>query len=468
MKRLGSIPAGLLLAIAGETAAQNSAPSSHMVFASGSKGDILVNEVRVPGKTMYTYYETLGWGGSAGGYAGIQEHPNGRNFIFSIWDNPEHKAPIRSVFTGHGTTTEKFGGEGTGLKSWNFKLPWASATWYALAARAWPVGQDTYYGMWVRDGVSGKWRHLITMDVAAANSTFNGGLDAFIEDWSSTGTSRRETNIRGAWKRTTAGAWESLGNARYSVNGNDLAAGGRSYNFRGNWDGGKARDATGDYFYMVAGGSATAASVSNPSTHAIPRVEVRPAYAPLAADRVAAVLLGTDRVAVSWEIDSLKLPQFRYVLEAFDNPGFAGKPLSAAEETAPDKSADTLALPAAGQGAGTVYGRLTLIDLFDNRAVYPAFTLRNGSLAAVRPAAGAARGISIRSRAGSVVLASAGAETYSVDFLDADGRIRYGESGIRQSRKEFTFKAVGLGQGVHLLRVRTSKGTLEAVLPGIE
>jgi hypothetical protein len=87
-------------------AGENAAPSSHMVYNDASfDGDILINEVRVPknGEAMYTYYEALGWGGKAGGYAGIQAHPKAHNYIFSIWDHKEHTAPIKAVYHGSGT-----------------------------------------------------------------------------------------------------------------------------------------------------------------------------------------------------------------------------------------------------------------------------------------------------------------------------------------------------------------------------
>ncbi len=363
--------------------AQNSAPSSHLYFStSGGPADILINEVRIPLKAMNTYYETLGWGGNAGGYAGLQEHPNGRNFIFSIWDNASQRGPIKPVYTGHGTTTEGFGGEGTGLKSWSFKLPWENDAWYALATRAWAVGQDTYCGMWVRDGGSGAWRHLITMDVAAPQAWFQGSLDAFIEDWSATGASRRETHIRNPWRRKTTGAWEPLTKASYSVNQNDLASGGRSYNFRKNWDGGKRSDATGDFYYMIAGGAATVPTTTNPASLSIARPEIKPGYAPIALKGLVARALPGEKVELIWDRDSSSLPQFRYSLEAFADASFSGSPIVSLDRDFPDRGRDTLSLT--GKSAGTLYGRLVLIDILDNRVPVPAFVYTAGSLA-VRP-----------------------------------------------------------------------------------
>ena len=130
--------------IVGAVSAQNSAPSSHLVFDDRFAGDILIQEVRVPktGEAMYTYYETLGWGGTGAGYAGIQAHPKAHNYIFSIWDHKNHTAPIRAVYHGAGTKTEGFGGEGTGLKSWNFELGWDTDVWYTLVLRSWEVKKN--------------------------------------------------------------------------------------------------------------------------------------------------------------------------------------------------------------------------------------------------------------------------------------------------------------------------------------
>ena len=117
-----------------------------MVFDDRFEGDILIQEVRVPktGEAMYTYYETLGWRGLGAGYAGIQAHPKAHNYIFSIWDHKNHTAPIRAVYHGAGTKTEGFGGEGTGLKSWNFELGWDTDVWYTLVLRSWEVKNHTH------------------------------------------------------------------------------------------------------------------------------------------------------------------------------------------------------------------------------------------------------------------------------------------------------------------------------------
>jgi len=302
-------------------AGQNAAPSSHLVYNDANfAGNIIINEVRVPkgGEAMYTYYEALGWGGKGAGYAGIQAHPKAHNYIFSVWDHKNHKAPIRAVHRGPGTLTEKFGGEGTGLKSWNFELGWDTDVWYTLVARCWPVRDHTFYGYWVRSAKTKEWTHMVTMDVAVKDAHFLGGNDSFIEDWLETGKNVRTTHLRNGWKRKLTDQWHAFGSAKYSVNSWDLKKGKRSFNFKNNWNGGVAKDSDGEYYFMVAGGSNTTPTTDNPSSHSIKRNEKRPGYAPIKIYSASAKLIDKEKVNVSWEIDLKSLPQFSYAIIAYD------------------------------------------------------------------------------------------------------------------------------------------------------
>jgi len=325
--------------------AQDSAPSSHFVFDDNFDGDIVINEVRVPklGEALYTYYEALGWRGRAAGYAGIQAHPRGHIYIFSIWDHKAHTAPIRAVHRGAETLTQKFGGEGTGLKSWNFKLGWETDSWYTLVARAWPVGEHTFYGYWVRSGKTGRWTHLVTMDVAAKEAYFKGSTDAFIEDWLNTGSKPRTTNLRGGWKRKLDGQWHAFGGGRYSVNRWDLVPGKRSFNFKTNWNGGVARDEEGPFYFMTAGGRDTKPSTSNPSQHSIKRTETKPGYASINLKPGKVRLVKRGKLELTWETDPKTLPQFAYTITGHDNSSGEGKPLFRIEQVEPH--ARSAALP---------------------------------------------------------------------------------------------------------------------------
>lgn len=305
-------------------AGQNAAPSSHLVYDDASfAGDILINEVRVPkkGEAMFTYYEALGWSGKAGGYAGIQAHPKGHNYIFSIWDHKAHSAPIRAAYRNPGTLTEKFGGEGTGLKSWNFELGWDTDVWYTLVARSWPVGDHTFCGFWVRSSKTGNWTHMVTMDVAARDAHFQGGNDSFIEDWLETGDKARTTHLRNGWKRKPDGEWHAFAKARYSVNEWDLDEGKRSFNHRTSWNAGVAEDEGGKFYFMTSGGADTTATCESPSTHAIARTETKPGFSALKITSATSELTADGKALVSWEIDPKGGPQFGFSVIARDQDG---------------------------------------------------------------------------------------------------------------------------------------------------
>lgn len=377
MKNITTICALLLCcpALGGE----NAAPSSHMVFDDNFDGDILINEVRVPknGEAMYTYYETLGWRGGAAGYGGIQVHPKAHLYIFSIWDHKKHTAPIKAVHKGPDTITQKFGGEGTGLKSWNFKLGWKPDTWYTLISRCWPVGDHTFYGFWARSGETKQWTHLVTMDVAAKAAWFKGGTDAFLEDWLETGLKRRESHLRGGWKRKLSGAWHPFGKGRYSVNYWDLERGKRSYNFRTNWNGGVAKDKTGEYYFMIAGGKKTKPTTKNPSSHSIQRTEKEPGYKPIRIKSIKTSYSPDGKLTVTWENDPTTLPQFAYSILVITHSNLTarGKPLAKARSTTPHAREAELKLPT-NVPKGALYLRLECEDILGNTSKAKTVTLR--------------------------------------------------------------------------------------------
>ena len=366
------IPSVFFLAlpfVCSDGAAQDSAPSSHMVFDDHFPGDIVINEVRVPksGAAMYTYYEALGWRGRGAGYAGIQVHPKAFLYLFSIWDHKDHTAPIRAVYRGGGTETVGFGGEGTGLKSWNFKLGWETDIWYTLVARNWPVGEHTYFGFWVRDGNTRLWTHLVTMDVATPKAGFEGGTDAFIEDWSNTGSRVRTSLLRNGWKRKLDGTWYPFAQARYSVNSWDLEPGKRSYQFRRNFDGGIRRGQDGAYYFMTAGGADTDPTTTNPARFKIARQQTEPRYPVLAWKHASAEIGPNSQLNVTWDVDPTSTPPFAYEVRLL-NKRKGGAELSGLKITQPHARSAELSLENVRLTPGVYYVQLTAVDLFDRPA----------------------------------------------------------------------------------------------------
>ena len=350
--------------------AQNSAPSSHLVFDDRGAGDILINEVRVPeqGEAMYTYYEVLGWRGKGAGYAGIQAHPKSHLYIFSIWDHEAHTAPIKAVYRGPGTETVGFGGEGTGLKSWNFELGWSTDVWYTLIARTWPVADHTFYGFWSRAGDTKVWTHLVTMDVAV-KATFEGATDAFIEDWLDTGSESRTTHLRRGWKRKTGGTWFPFGSGKYSVNSWDLDPGKRSYNYRKNWNGGVKREDSSEFYFMVSGGKQTVPETSNPSRHAIRRQEKEPNYEKLKIQEASVRMKTPDLCSVTWEVDPHTTPPFSWEINIFNNESGSGKPLVTQSQQVPHARSALVDVSQIERSAGRYYVHLVCNDILDRRSV---------------------------------------------------------------------------------------------------
>jgi hypothetical protein len=369
MSRIVATVAFLVLFVVGASAGgQDAAPSSHMVFDDNFPGDMVILSVRVPadGEALYTYYEGLGWRGTAAGYAGLQAHPNGHNFICSVWDNPAHTAAITAVHRGPGTKTEGFGGEGTGLKSWNFELGWDVDAWYTLVGRCWRVGDHTQLGMWVHSEPTNEWTHLVTFDVAVAGAQFEGGTDAFLEDWLDTGKNGRTTNLRGGWKRRLDGSWYPFSQARYSVNAWDLEPGKRSFAMREVWDGGVRGEGTDAYYFMSAGGKVTP-STANPSQHAIARTETSPPFPTGKLRECKVAPAANNGWRLSWDCDPEAAPPFAFVIETFANDQGTGTPLTSEKIVEPHQRASVVnALEEGGQRPRSV--RLTCIDLFDREA----------------------------------------------------------------------------------------------------
>ncbi|MFD2159190.1 DUF3472 domain-containing protein [Rubritalea tangerina] len=319
----------------------DSAPSSHLFFnySEPALGDIQISEVRVPadGLAHSTYYETLGFLGNKGngtgnGYGGIQESLDSRGnrvHIFSIWhkvDDPKDTANFPYVVhLGHGMQSEHFGGEGVGLKTWKLTsdktdpLYWKTGVWYTHLVRCWPVGEETHYGFFVRDGMTGIWRHLSTVGVKEKNIRLQGGNDAFIEDWGSNGGTTRRMHLRSNWRRTTSGKWLGAGTAKFSVNSWDLKKGGRSFLHQDKWNAGVKRDATGAYYFMEIGGEARSQKpLAYPEkTSALFSVNVVDQSPRYEAGKLKGMQLQQDagKLKVKWSVEEKGLPQFGYSLD---------------------------------------------------------------------------------------------------------------------------------------------------------
>jgi len=284
--------------------AEDRAPSVWLNFNDAGAGDIIMQDVYVPsaGLATYTYYSILNWnaGAEGGGYAGIQDHPDGRNYIFSIWDPSASNEPIVAHFQGKDTDVENFGGEGTGLKSWNFGLGWESDQWYTLLAKAWDYNGHTYFGYWSHDQSNNKWTHLVTMDYPVANVRFNSSTGTFIEDWLGSGSDARSARYRNGHKRFTNGSWTGFSQANFRV-----VQESDTQDYNDNFD----ATANSSYYTMSSGGNTipsvdTSAALYRNST---PSSSEKPTIA-FAVD-------AASTTAVTWSVPDSSTPQFKYTIK---------------------------------------------------------------------------------------------------------------------------------------------------------
>jgi len=284
--------------------AEDRAASVWLNFNDAGAGDIIMQDVYVPssGLATYTYYSILNWNGGAegGGFAGIQDHADGRSYIFTFWDPKANNEPIVARYQGAGTYVDKYGPEGTGLKSWNFGLGWESDQWYTLLAKAWDYNGHTYFGYWSHDQLNNKWTHLVTMDYPVANVRFNSSTGTFIEDWLGSGSNARSAYFSNGHKRFTDGSWTGFSQANFRVVQESA-----TQDYNDNFD----ATATSGYYTMSSGGniipsvdtSATLYRNSTPSSSVKPTID-------FAVD-------AASTTAVSWSVPDSSTPQFKYTIK---------------------------------------------------------------------------------------------------------------------------------------------------------
>jgi len=342
---------------------QNRAPSCWLNYQDHFQGDILINTLRVyPPSPTYTYYSALTWnaGQEGGGYCGMQEHPDGRNFIYSIWDPINSNDPITVDYQGVGTSVENFGGEGTGLKSWNFDIGWETLQWYSFITRSWDQNNHTMFGFWVYDYTNSIWHHLITMDYPVEGVRFNSNTGSFIEDWFGNGEQKREIHHKNGWKRKTSDlTWNAFTTALFNRVSPDAGAA----NYIENYDGGVIED-----FYFMKSGSTEVqpnTNVSNSSLSLDSQSEVpdfeKGSIANLILERI------DNNLSVSWNISDSSLPQFSYHFKIFDNPELAGNPILSVESITPHAQSINLNISALSNG-NEYYTLFYIVDIFDNRS----------------------------------------------------------------------------------------------------
>ncbi|XP_052806070.1 uncharacterized protein LOC128235297 isoform X1 [Mya arenaria] len=280
------------------------APSLSLWYNDNEAGDILIQDVYVPrmGLARNTYYCCLQWnaGMEGGGYCGIQDHPRGRNFIFSLWDPPRGEGAIRPIYVGPGTICEPFGGEGTGLKTWNFSLGWEPDLWYTLVTRRWGHDDHSYFGFWVYKHMAQEWTHLVTLDYPVPDVCFDTLSCSFLEDWEGGGDEVRRVHFQNGFKHNLTGGWMPFTAAAFSV---VREASSRAY--ENNFDTG-VLDGT---FYLQSGGdtipTTTAVDGGTIRREMTPKPDMLP---------ICCYLTSVTDTEITWEIPEGSIPQFQYII----------------------------------------------------------------------------------------------------------------------------------------------------------
>ncbi|XP_048252309.1 uncharacterized protein LOC124150990 [Haliotis rufescens] len=280
------------------------APSVWMHFKDAFPGDIIRNEILVPkdGFVLDTYYCTMSWNGGmeGGGYCGLQDHPKGKAFIYSIWDPKQTKSiPIKAAYKGLWTEVANFGGEGTGLRSLNFSIGWKPDQWYTLVSRVWDVNGHTFFGFWIHDQTDHHWSHMITMDFPVKQVRFNSDTSLFLEDWVGTGQNARKGHYRQGFKRKVDGSWFPFTKTSFSV-----VVESSTHNHANNYDAGVEKD----YLYMASGGHVhTSPGIGLHANLELPSHHASPPDPPISFS-----ITKAKPDVVEWQVLASSTPQFHY------------------------------------------------------------------------------------------------------------------------------------------------------------
>ncbi len=360
--------------------AQNAAVSSYLDPRTSGYADVRIREVRIPssGYAIDTYWCTLGYrtSGSTTGYGGLQWTSDYRvgpkNYIYSQWNDYS-----KNAYNDPATQVMTFGGEGTGVKSINndAQNQWKPDYWHVTADRVWNKGSNTHFAYIVKNGETGVWRHIMTWDTPERNLKLTGSY-CFLEDWWETGE-YRESHIRKGWNRLSSNeSWQPITTYNYSINTDDIQPRKRSYYKRFNWRGGKKHDATGEFFYMGAGGNVS--STNNSGTdYSIARSETSPQdeYGVLKIDTLMVKpILNNSGLVVNWKNDRKTVPQFAYYLSIKESGVNSTQSLVFKSDTIPQKRSDTLDISSLSPKTKNYTVTLNILDMFDGEAIEKSVT----------------------------------------------------------------------------------------------
>ncbi|MBB6499986.1 DUF3472 domain-containing protein [Pedobacter cryoconitis] len=356
----GKSPDQQAVAAAGE----NAAPSQHLFFTFPSDAILKMQKVKITKSANTEYFSVNNF---AGGYNGLQQTPD-KSFgtpnilIASLWDpNTAGKIYARVAYTGAGTVSSRFGGEGDGYKTIN-PYKWVLNTWYNIAIRSWKLNGELFVGTFIQNLSSGTWFHTSTLAIPERTQFLGSGNDAFLENWDGTnpandGRFERKAFFKDCWNLNTSNVWQKHSSRSFSANANDAGRNGiydRSFN--------AGYDATEDAYFMEHGGNVTpSAAFGTGRTLSLPDQTNQGSQPVLTVGSVYGVTAkySGGSVVVNWNVTANLSPQFSSKVEILNASGTV---IQTVNEVLPEKRKATITTTL---GAGINTARVTITDIFN-------------------------------------------------------------------------------------------------------
>ncbi|OPB89440.1 nematoblast specific protein [Elizabethkingia miricola] len=202
-------------------------PSCHLGYTVPTSSNVsyYYNEVTVPvgEDKIGSYFMANGFGE---GYFGIQVNSaTERRVLFSVWspfptDDPNNIPPDHKIVlnrAGSGVTIGEFGNEGSGGQSY-YKYNWTAGQTYKFLLKGEPDGTGkTDYTAWFLSPDTTTWK-LIASWKRPQTSTYLKGFYSFVENFNpENGYMGRKAEFKNQWVRTSAGNWQAVSAAKFTV-----------------------------------------------------------------------------------------------------------------------------------------------------------------------------------------------------------------------------------------------------------
>lgn len=202
-------------------------PSCHLGYTVPTSSNVsyYYNEVTVPvgEDKIGSYFMANGFGE---GYFGIQVNSaTERRVLFSVWspfptDDPNNIPPDHKIVlnrAGSGVTIGEFGNEGSGGQSY-YKYNWTAGQTYKFLLKGEPDDTGkTDYTAWFLSPDTTTWK-LIASWKRPQTSTYLKGFYSFVENFNpENGYMERKAEFKNQWVRTSAGNWQAVSTAKFTV-----------------------------------------------------------------------------------------------------------------------------------------------------------------------------------------------------------------------------------------------------------